>query len=486
MNGLDGMRLRAPHSLRPPKKISRARAQWLLLLLFACCGLSSQIRAETSANVEQIDAEAFQRLPELDSDYQPLLDQYLELATKGSDASAIAALPALVQAVKRAPDALSGSALIRKSLPMLLKTSFDADFQYLLSYLYNANDTATVKVLTNQINKMGDSVAASQNYFLLAQYYYNRSNWQGVRAALSKVRPDDLSTGDIHYRQLLMGYALQALKEHREAVKFYRQIPENSPYYAHAKLNQGTAFLRQGWWSDAHAELEAAIHSLDDAGDTDLRDRLLVVLAYSRLNYEFYRDARKTLRRVSLNGAYTNKAMMGLGLAAAYQKDFPGAVNAFKLLSQNRPADLSVDEAHLLLAYALVESGDKPGADVAHTSAIAHFQNKIEAADKRLIELEESPVSSVAGLIEQLNARADEIYGNKALIPHYFLANYQGLSKMQQMAASPELNKAIQKLWEEYSYQLKKMVSTNIELRKSMLESYLSQAKYGKAKLYDK
>lgn len=459
--------------------ISRAGS---FVVILALCVFSIQTRADDSAPLDQADQDTFRDLPRLDSEYQTVLNEYL----KQHQAPAFNDLPALAQAVEQAPTPMLGSVLIRNNLPLVLDNARSAEFSALLAYLYDANDTATLNTLTKRINKMAGSSAASQNYFLLAKYYYQRAHWQGVRAALSKVDTKDLTIGDAQYYDLLMGYALQALKKHRQAAKSYQRVPENSPYYAYAKLNQGTAFLRQGWWSEAHLEMEAAIQSLGAKADVNFRDRLLVVLAYSQLNYEFYRDARETLRRVSLESKYTNKALMGLGLAAAHQKDFNGAINAFKLLSQKKPADLSVDEAHLLLAYAVVETGDKPSAEIIYQKSINHFQKKINTLKQLLTSLEQSSVESVSAMIKSMDSRADEIYGNQDLIPDYFLANYQALGEMQRNPLPADLRENVATLQRAYEYQLKSLVSTNLNLRKSMLESYLSQAKYGKAKLYDK
>lgn len=468
-------------------KTLRRPSGWLIVPLLLGMFTATVNAAETAPAAPETIAQhdVFEALPKLDSDYQSLLNQYLNLRTQQADLQTVSNSAALSSAVQRAPNAVAGSALIRKNLPRVLRQSSSADLQQLLAYIYNANDTATVKALTEHINQADDVAAASQNYFLLAQYYYSRSNWQGVRAALSKVEIQDLSTGDGHYYDLLMGYALQALKDHRKAVRFYKNIPATSPYYPYAKLNQGTAFLRQGWWSEAHMELEEAIANANKFGDQELHDRLLVVMAYSQLNYEFYRDARKTLRRVSIDGAYTNKALMGLGLAAAYQEDFAGAVNAFNLLTQQTPADLSVDEGHLLLTYAAVEIGDTARAELAYQNAIGHYQNKIDTLDQLLAELEASSVDAVSALVAQLDDRAAEIYASERLIPAYFLENYQGLAAMQRNRLNAEVQKSVVQLQRQYQSQLKKMVSTNIMLRKTMLESYLSQAKYGKAKLYD-
>lgn len=466
------------------KALSRLIKSVVLTLLLSVHAVTALAQNQQAAENEAANAKMFEPLPQLDSAYQSVLHDYLNAYGASSQAE-YDTISSLLEAVQQADTRLIGSRLIRANLALMLDNLSAPALQTLLGYLYQTNDTASVKTVTEHINQSSNSVAASQNYFLLAQYYYKRNNWQGVQAALNRVNIKHLAEGDAHYYDLLMGYALQAVKEHRKAVLYYNNIPAASPYYAYAKLNHGTAFLRQGWWSEAHTELERAIDNADNAGGSELRDRLLVVMAYSQLNYEFYRDARKTLHRVGLDSAYTNKALMGLGLAAAYQEDFAGAVNAFTLLSQKQPADISVDEGHLLRAYAIVETGNKPNAEIAYQKAITHYQNKMAELENLLLQLERSSVASVSALITQFDQRAAEIYASDELIPDYFLENYRGLANMQANPVKPAIQSQVNQLQQQYRNQLKQMVSTNINLRKTMLESYLSQAKYGKAKLYD-
>ena len=464
------------------KEICR-RVKLSAALVFFACLLGQLALAESTT--QAVGDDPYAQLPKLDSDFQTLLNDYLGQQGRLKTPS-FSNLEQLWLAVEQTPNSIQGCSLIRENLALLIDHFYEKSFPSILDYLYKANDTAAIKKITDAIKTSSDPVAASQNYFLLAQYYYGRNNWKGVIAALKQVNTKDLSIGDTHYFDLLMGFALQQLKEHRKAANFYKHIPASSPYFAHAKLNQGTAYLRQGWWSEAHLELDAAIDSLDTNEDQEFKDRLLVVLAYSQLNYEFYRDARKSLRRVSIDGKYTNKALMGLGLAAAYQEDFTGAINAFSILSKKAPADLSVDESLLLLSYALVETGNKPKAEQSYQMAINHYQTKIQVINQELTRFNQTLSTNLSERIAQLNGRADEIYGNSNLIPTYFLNNYDAILLMQKENNVRKFDKSIVELKRNYEIQLNKLVKTNLELRKTMLTSYLSQAKYGKAILYDK
>jgi tetratricopeptide (TPR) repeat protein len=420
----------------------------------------------------------------VDLAYQEFSDRWFSLSVKKNPPAKVANLGDLAAQVHLASPP-QGVALIRANIDLVRAHVTKPEFEELLAYLYEMNDTATVQLLTDHLKKTGGS-ALSYNYFLLAQYYEQRQNWQAVQGALSKINIRDLRTGDAHYYQLLMGYALQNLKDHRKSVQYYQQIPSSSPYFAHAKLNEGTANLRQGWWTEAHLEFERAIQFLTEhPRDEDLRNRLLVVLGYSQLHYEFYRDARNTLRKVAVNSSSSNKALMGIGLAAAYQKDFAGAANAFRLLAEKPTSDLSVDEAFLLLPYAQEETGNKEAAGLAYQKAIDHYQRKLEQLHRLQDGILTANQNNLLKGVEDAEVRSAEIFGGSAAVPGYLQKNFANLLQMPPLPGETDLEKAAQDLRQRYQTYLRDTIAHNIEARRAMLDSYLSQAKFGMAKLYD-
>lgn len=456
----------------------------LLVALAACLALPSFATAQARPAAPAVSQP--NELEVADQKYQEFLDHFFRQYLKKYPAQPASGIEDLARKVVSAPP-LEGLAAIRANQDLLLQSASKKEFEILLDYLYRHNDTATIQALAEGLKKQRDPVALSNYYFLLAKYYESRSNWSGVQAALSKVQVRDLNIANNHYYNLLMGYALQSLKQHRKALTYYRDIPETSPYFSHVKLNEGTAFLRQGWWTEAHIEFEKAIKALDLAGgDPELRNRILVVLGYSQLNYDFYRDARATFRKVALNSGSMNKALMGIGLAAAYQNDFAGAANAFALLTEKTPADLSVDEAYLLLPTAQVEAKDGAGAATAYQKAIRHYENKIRELENRQQNLKGSNFDSSITLIRESDSKAAEFYGAQNDIPSFLLNNYQNLLAMRDASSTLGMIGQYSALHAQYKALLEGITLQNIDARISILNSYLSQAKFGMAQLYDK
>ncbi len=457
--------------------------------LVVCCSvwlgtIPPLVAAPASGPTEA--AKVVDELEAADQQYQQFLDQFYRQYLKNRESAPAPSIQVLAQVVESA-SVLDAIAIIRRNQDLLLQNASQKEFNRILEFLYRNNDTATVKALTDALRERKESAALSYNYFLLAKYYESRHNWQGVQGALSRVDLRELNLSDHHYYHLLMGYALQNLKQHRQALKFYQEIPPTSPYFSHVKLNEGTAFLRQGWWTEAHIEFEKAIKALDQSKeDTELRNRILVVLGYSQLNYEFYRDARETFRRVALDSGAMNKALMGIGLAAAYQKDFASAANAFRILAEKKPSDLSVDEAYLLLPVALTEAGDGAAAAIAYQQAIHHYETKIQDLQALQARLKASDFDVSLQTIRELDSRAEEIYGGQRGLPEFLLNNYQNLLALRDVSAAQGLGGQFTALHEDYKKRLQRITHTNVDSRLGMLNSYLSQAKFGMAQLYDK
>src|SRR5690606_31020616 len=181
---------------------------------------------------------------------------------------------------------------------------------------------------------------------------FERKAWDKAQQYLSAIEVQNaLTKAESDYTSIMRGIILQMHKKHRESVKHYDSITDTSDYYTYAQLNKAIAFIRQGWWTDAHIAINDALKKNTPKKLTELNNRLYLVLGYSQLQHEFYRDARQTFRNIALDSQYVNRALLGIGLCALHQGDFVGALNAFKLLQSKQQDDIFVTESYLLLAF---------------------------------------------------------------------------------------------------------------------------------------
>lgn len=452
---------------------------WLTLV-----GLFATVSTVCSASnfIDKTHSSTSDSIADLDSRFQTALDQYLSSRELGPNKQSIN----WDSVLNPSKSPLNNLIEIRRHEKALLQKLDRPEIFEVLDYLYQYNDTAMVRKLTDRIKAKGGAEPIALHYLMLAKYYEGRGRWDGVRASLKNIKVAALPEQDQHYYYLLMGYALQQLKEHRKSYLYYRKVPSGSPYYIYAKLNEGTAYLKQGWWTEAHIEFNKAIGAVHEDTQAEILNRLYVTLGFSQLHYEFYRDARKTLHNVSLNSKYTNKALMGLGLSAAYQEDFVGAINAFKILADKKPQDLNVDEVKLLLPKSYEEIGDLASAMEEYQTSIDYYKRKSKQIGQMRREISRSKQDELLQLIDRLKITDEQLFSESNLVPEYFLNNFSLLNDISK--AVPDLRKYryIEDLQADYSREIKSVLRSNLQVRDDMIDSYLSQAKLGMAKLYDR
>ncbi len=377
------------------------------------------------------------------------------------------------------------AAILIRSHKQLLWTQFETDlFWSAMAWLYRANDTATVREFMEFIKKQNNPKALARSWFLLARYYEERGQWAAVQGALTKIENKFLPPGDAEYAVFLRGFALQQVKQHRPATDIYRTISSASPWYPHARLNEGIAYLRQGWWSEAHLQFHKAIAASADAGDDELENRLLVVLGYSQLHFEFYRDARETFRKVNLDSIYAQRALLGLGLAAAHQTDFQGALNAFLRLAGTGALNASVDEAWLLVPYAYEELGQRALALESYEKAKSRYRQRLVDVEKSM----DSVGSNTLPILEKLalyRKPADETAPVERPVPAFIEENFRLLQSLQTLAKARHLSMSADELLARYERWINQALRNALEEQKDTLNGYQSQVQFGLARLYD-
>jgi hypothetical protein len=306
--------------------------------------------------------------------------------------------------------------------------------------------------------------ALSSMHYELANYYFSHDNRVAAQQQLTQIQgKDTLSAEKTDYATLLFGIILQYQKNHRAALKFYDEVAPTSPYYAYAQLNKATVYIRQGWWTDAQTAIENAFNAKTPAGEKELNNRLYLVLGYSQLSHEFYRDARESFRHITLDSQYKDRALLGIGLCALNQEDYAGALNAFETLKAAAGTDVSSTESYLLAAYTNEQNKQKSAALALYTEAITYYQKRIQEAHEKLANTpahDELKLQSSVARLNILLHLAEQVNDKSRSEPLTTLGNKYAalLSDAKKSAAQGEIN---------------------------ILTSYLSQAQFGQAQIYD-
>lgn len=423
-----------------------------------------------------------ERAEKLELEYRELSNQFYRHQTQKQ--SAIPTIDKLYKKVKASIKAGQPIAAVTTTIANLnlIKANIgDPKVQYFVTQLLEQNAWQAVEILFEHAMESGDPYTTSKLNYLYANYYFNRKAWDKAQQYLSAIEVRNaLTKAESDYTTVMLGIILQMHKKHRESVKYYDSITDTSDYYTYAQLNKAIAFIRQGWWTDAHIAISNALKKVPPKNLTELNNRLYLVLGYSQLQHEFYRDARQTFRSIALDSRYVNRALLGIGLSALHQGDFVGALNAFKLLQSKQLDDIFVTESYLLLAFVYEQMGQETTASAHYSEAIAYYQGRIANTDMEMAKIRGAIASSASNLI--YTEIADSILQE---LPDHMLANAQRLDLFSRETTNDQLLKKIAALKQEYNNVLLLLSRDIVEEQTRVLKSYLSQSQFGVAKLFD-
>jgi hypothetical protein len=153
---------------------------------------------------------------------------------------------------------------------------------------------------------------------------------------------------------------------------------------SYARFNLGVALIRSGDIEGGRALLEEIGRSpMPNEELRTLRDQANVALGFTALTQDDPERAAQALERVRLQGAHSNKALLGFGWAAAAQKKPAEALVPWMELAGRDPSDAAVLEARIAVPYALAEAG-------AYGQALARYQEALGAYEQENRALQES------------------------------------------------------------------------------------------------
>lgn len=365
------------------------------------------------------------------------------------------------------------NAVILANFSLIKKNIDNKSMPFFLAQLLEHNIWQGAQSLADTALARGSLATKSEVHYLLGEYYFAHDDLdQSIKhlTAIETSRP--LTQDERDYATLIFGIALQKEKKHRQALKIYQKIEKGSSYFGNSRLNMAIAHIRQEWWTDAQIAIDEALEVAPPKGQQEINNRLLLVLGYSQLQNEFYRNARETFRKISLNSEYMNRALHGIGLCAISQKDYLGAINAFTRLRNSDGDELVVLESHLLIPYTYNRVGDLEKAAIGYSEAIAFYENIAREMDAHRLRLN-------AGNRASIDAQA------VAGLPPHMQESYRMLTDLNAEQSSPAIQAKIQTAKNKLHHIITDTLIVNLDEKSKHVKSYLSQSQYGLAKLYD-
>lgn len=449
--------------------------KWLIILAISLCTLTST-RADEELEI---------KIEQLDKAYQALTSEIYQAGiVKSIEINNLDLLAERFNQLKTQGQIVSANQLIYHNLQNFTRyPNHPAVIQFTDSLLM-WNERHLAEKIYGLIQNSGDHSNLPYLNFTFAKHHARHRQWQAVNQLLEDIFTE-LSGDDVDYAFLLQGSAFQHLKQHRKSVESYNNIPLSSPYYIHAQLNTAIASIRQGWITEARSIIDKIIPISQNRQNSELTNRIYLVLGYALLQKEYYRDARKAFRGIGLDSEYTNRALMGISLTAISQGDYVGGLNAANLLKRKQGQDLSADEAYLVVPYIYEKLEQSLSIEGSLSESIDHYQTRLlqlSTLKHRLLDFDKLQLEEPSGDLVLDNIRFD--FSQK--FPRYLLTNRHNLSHLAVAISNADHHGKIEALSQQYDRLLTELVSTLIDQRIRFINSYLNQARYGLARHYDK
>ncbi|PKG83042.1 hypothetical protein CXF85_11895 [Colwellia sp. 75C3] len=466
--------------------VTRMLVRSLYISLFLLGSLASTCSVATDINTYQT------QLDSLDKAHQTFSKDFYKkiIKTPALQDARFNSIGALSQAVQRANknnSPVKAIALILRNEFLLSRDYDDPKVISLVKAVLDNNALPSANKLIKNINRQGDDNVNTQLNYLLADFYFQREDWQEVLTYLDDSM-SKLPLTHYHHALLIKGISLQKQGEHQASIKAYVKIPVTAKDYIAAQFNIALANIRQGWWTDGHQLISQLLASEQAENQEKTLNRLYITLGYSLLNQAYYRNARKTFQSVGLTSRYSNQALLGIALTAAHQDDYIGALNATRFLKNKTGDDLNIDEAYLLMPFFYEKSQQLATASLGYSQASTYYQNKIIALTQLIntpINFNKSPITLKNGAIMTIeNTYVDFL----TEYPQYFFVQRHNASQYKTQLAglnTPKLSRDLITLTKEYDELTAKMAKSIMQNRVAQLNSYLNQSRYGLARLYD-
>jgi len=240
-------------------------------------------------------------------------------------------------------------------------------------------------------------------WYYLAKIAYQRGDKQSALVNLDKISaelPDQLRGKDRLMRAMIH---LQQ-KEYQAAVEDLQEWKGEKSLQPFAQYNLGVALLRAG-------QREQGIELLNKLGSKNyktealqaLKDKANLAIGFYLLDKGEHAQSRLFIDRVRLEGALSNRALLGAGWSDLKQGAYRPALIPWQELAERNVLDPTVQESMIAIPHALSKAGAHGRAAEAYERAIDNFSQEITRLDQAMADIKDGQ------FIEYLVNQADKI-----------------------------------------------------------------------------
>ncbi|MBF6023991.1 tetratricopeptide repeat protein [Lysobacter niastensis] len=218
--------------------------------------------------------------------------------------------------------------------------------------------------------------------FRLARIHFQKGQPQDAMHALERIRGDvpEEIRDEIEF---LRANAYLAMGQPAEAAAVLKKLLGAEGLQGFAGYNYGIALLQDGKTAEGQQQLAKAGEPArsDSTPVIGIRDKTNMVLGRLMLEANDYGDAQRYFDRVSLDGPYSNQALLSAGWADAMAGNYERALVPWNMLAARDSTDSAVQEAKLALPHAYGKLNLHGRAAVLYDDALNSFGTELARLD---------------------------------------------------------------------------------------------------------
>lgn len=233
-----------------------------------------------------------------------------------------------------------------------------------------------------------DQAQRNRAAWRLANLYYDKARYRKAGFALQLIRGDVFYpfNHDIEYLRAKINIRLG---EYDAAIAALQKLQYDDRFNGFATFNLGHALIAAGRIDEGTQKLaEAGAMQAHDEVLRALRDKANLVLGYRALHDREPQQALRYLRRVRTTGAFSDKALLGIGWAAMTQQQYRLALAAWSELVARDHTRAAVQEAMLALAYTWGKLDALSMAAQSYQHAISAYETALSQIDASMKTIE--------------------------------------------------------------------------------------------------
>ena len=291
-------------------------------------------------------------------------------------------------------------------------------------------------IFEHLLQQNAEPLIRDQAWYYLARIRYTRRDIDGASTALARIGdalPDSLSAPHVD----LEARVLLDLGRPADAASLLANAELEGGWRFFGWYNLGVALVQSNQTTQGQEYLDRVGQARVSGSElVTLKDRANLALGYARLAEGDSDGARAALNRVSLEGPYTTRALLGAGWADAGREDYETALTPWSELGQHAAFDIAVQESLLAVPYAYGQLG-------ANGQAVEHYQIAVHAYEAELLRLDSAVDDVRSGrlvnevLLEKTDTRPDsplQPYLYEMMAAHEFREAAADLRNLRQLS----------------------------------------------------